>query len=181
MDAMNALLTRRSIRVYTPKTVAQQSVEEILAAAMSAPSAGNERPWYFIILTDRTLLDEIPKFHPYSGMLKQAQVAILVCGDPGSKNTRVIGCSIAPPRPRISLSQRMPRVLVPSGAACIRPRTVSCACARCSTSLPMLCLLPWFRSDFLPRPGRAKTATMHPACAITDGRHKKTCRSQQRL
>jgi nitroreductase len=48
---------------------------------MSAPSAGNERPWHFIILTDRAILDAIPKFHPYSAMLKHAQSAILVCGD----------------------------------------------------------------------------------------------------
>ncbi len=81
MNAMETILTRRSIRQYTPKPVSREVLHEILAAAMSAPSAGNERPWHFIVLTDRSLLDEIPKFHPYSAMLKQAGVAILVCGD----------------------------------------------------------------------------------------------------
>ncbi len=81
MDALTAIFTRRSIRQYTPKPVSREVVHEILKAAMSAPSAGNERPWHFIILTDRALLDEIPKFHPYSAMLKQAHAAVLVCAD----------------------------------------------------------------------------------------------------
>jgi len=81
MNTMDAILSRRSIRVYTSKHVPREVVDELLKAAMSAPSAGNERPWHFIVMTDRGMLDEIPKFHPYSGMLRQASVAILVCGD----------------------------------------------------------------------------------------------------
>ena len=81
MDALTTIYTRRSVRLYTPKPVSREVIHEILKAAMSAPSAGNERPWHFIILTDRALLDEIPKFHPYSAMLKQSSVAVVVCGD----------------------------------------------------------------------------------------------------
>jgi len=81
MDAMTALYSRRSIRLYTPKQVPSNVVSDILRAAMCAPSAGNERPWHFLVLTNRMLLDEIPKIHPYAAMLKQANTAILVCGD----------------------------------------------------------------------------------------------------
>lgn len=81
METMDAILGRRSIRRYTSKPVEGALVREILAAAMSAPSAGNEQPWHFIVITNRSLLDEIPKFHPYSTMLKEAALAILVCGD----------------------------------------------------------------------------------------------------
>jgi nitroreductase len=48
---------------------------------MSAPSAGNEQPWQFIIINDRKILDAIPKFHPYSQPLATASVAVVVCGD----------------------------------------------------------------------------------------------------
>jgi nitroreductase len=82
MNALDVIYSRRSVRLYTPKPVSHEAIHDILKAAMSAPSAGNERPWHFIVLTDRNILDEIPKFHPYSAMLKHAQVAILVCGDP---------------------------------------------------------------------------------------------------
>ncbi len=98
MDALTAIFTRRSVRQYTPKPVSREVVREILKAAMSAPSAGNERPWHFIILTDRTLLDEIPKFHPYSAMLKQAHAAILVCCDPAREKHKgywVLDCAAA--------------------------------------------------------------------------------------
>jgi nitroreductase len=81
MDAMETILSRKSIRQYMPKPLSREVILELLHAAMSAPSAGNERPWHFIVLTEQTLLNEIPKFHRYAAMLKQAPVAILICGD----------------------------------------------------------------------------------------------------
>ena len=81
MDAMETILGRRSIRRYSAKTVPEGLVDELLRAAMAAPSAGNEQPWHFIVIRDRAVLDAIPKFHPYSAMLKQASVAVVVCGD----------------------------------------------------------------------------------------------------
>ena len=81
MDALEAMLTRRSIRRYTGKPVSDEQIRALLEAAMSAPSAGNEQPWQFIVITQRGLLDQIPTFHPYADMLREAPVAILVCGD----------------------------------------------------------------------------------------------------
>jgi nitroreductase len=81
MDAMQAILSRRSIRRYTSDPVPSGQVDRLLAAAMAAPSAGNQQPWHFVVLRDRSLLEAIPKFHPYSAMLKEAPLAILVCGD----------------------------------------------------------------------------------------------------
>jgi nitroreductase len=98
MDALTAICSRRSIRLYTDKPVARETVRELLQAAMSAPSAGNERPWHFLVLTDRSLLDAIPTFHPYSAMLKHASTAILVCADPlleKHKGYWVLDCSAA--------------------------------------------------------------------------------------
>ena len=81
MDAMEAILTRRSIREYTKRLVTDEVLKELLEAAMCAPSAGNRQPWCFVIISDREILNEIPKYHTYSQMLKEAQVAILVCCD----------------------------------------------------------------------------------------------------
>ena len=44
MDAMEAILSRRSIRSYTSQKVSDHLIKELLEAAMSAPSAGDERP-----------------------------------------------------------------------------------------------------------------------------------------
>jgi nitroreductase len=81
MDTLTAIGTRRSIRKYTDEAVSESVITDLLRAAMAAPSAGNEQPWHFVGIQDRAVLDAIPKFHPYSAMLKYASVAILVCGD----------------------------------------------------------------------------------------------------
>jgi nitroreductase len=78
---MNAILERRSIRRYTSEPVSDTDIAELLEAAMCAPSAGNEQPWQFVVITERRLLDKIPGFHPYAQMLYEAHTAILVCGD----------------------------------------------------------------------------------------------------
>lgn len=81
MDAIETILTRRSIRRYTDRNVERSVVLELLEAAMSAPSAGNEQPWHFIIIEDRKVLNELPRIHPYAAMAREASVAIVVCGD----------------------------------------------------------------------------------------------------
>lgn len=81
MDIFDAIHTRRSIRNYKPDAVPDEFIEQILAAAMTAPSAGNQQPWQFLVIKKRVLLDAIPEFHPHAEMVKQAPLAILVCGD----------------------------------------------------------------------------------------------------
>ncbi|GAB4483480.1 MAG: nitroreductase family protein [Thermodesulfovibrionales bacterium] len=82
MDTMQAIFTRRSIRHYTHDPVTQEKLDAVLRAAMFAPSAGNQRPWHFVVITGRKTLDQIPSFHPHSLMVKEAVAAVLVCGDP---------------------------------------------------------------------------------------------------
>jgi nitroreductase len=81
MDTLEALLTRRSVRAFTPEPVSQAQLETILRAAMHAPSACNQQPWHFIVVDSREQLDAIAGLHPYAQMLKQAPLAIVVCGD----------------------------------------------------------------------------------------------------
>ena len=81
MDTIEAIRTRRSIRRYTDDPVPDDVLAEILQAAMSAPSAGNQQPWQFILVADRALREAIANFHPYAQMVPEAPVAIVVCGD----------------------------------------------------------------------------------------------------
>lgn len=81
MELFEAIFTRRSIRKYKKGKVSPDVVKDLLRAAMAAPSAANRQPWHFVIIEDRSILDEIPKFHPHSEMLRDAALAILVCGD----------------------------------------------------------------------------------------------------
>lgn len=81
MDAMQAILTRQSIRKYTDQKIPDEMVEQLLKAAMRAPSANNFQPWHFVVINERQILDRIPQFHAYSSMLYFASLAIAVCGD----------------------------------------------------------------------------------------------------
>ncbi len=81
MDALKAILSRRSIRKYLPKPVPAPIIKEILKAAMSAPSAGNQQPWHFVVIDDPQILGRVPSCHPYAAMVPEAPLAILVCGD----------------------------------------------------------------------------------------------------
>lgn len=82
MDVLDAIHTRRSIRKFDPdKPVSEADLETILAAAMTAPSAGNAQPWHFVVVTDQALRDELSRLHPYIGMLRQAPVGVVVCAE----------------------------------------------------------------------------------------------------
>lgn len=78
---MDAILNRKSIRKYKDTKVSDEVVEELLRAGMAAPSAGNEQPWEFVVLRDKEIMKKITEVHPYSKMLLNTDVAIVVCGD----------------------------------------------------------------------------------------------------
>ncbi len=80
-DAITAIMTRQSIREYTPHPVSPDLINLLLKAAMSAPSAFNERSTEFVVVNDRKILDEIAKMNPKSQQMKKATVAIVVCGN----------------------------------------------------------------------------------------------------
>jgi len=78
---MNSIFRRRSIRRYKEQEVSDEQIKKLLEAAMSAPSAGNERPWHFIVVKDKITLDKLSQTHRNAAMIKNASAAIVVCGD----------------------------------------------------------------------------------------------------
>ena len=81
MEVREAIQGRRSVRSFAPRPVEPDAVDEMLRAAMQAPSAGNEQPWQFVVVDDRRILDAIPEISPYAPMCRVAPLAVLVCGD----------------------------------------------------------------------------------------------------
>lgn len=81
MNTQDAIFSRRSIRKYTDQPVTDEQVTTLLHAAMAAPSAGNQQPWQFVVVRDKTTLEEIGRIHPHASMAPKAPVGILVCGD----------------------------------------------------------------------------------------------------
>lgn len=88
MDALTAILTRRSIRNYTPHPVPDELIKLLLAAGTTAPSAFNEQSTEFVVVNDRKILDEIAKFEAKRPQLKEATVAIVVCGNQAKEKNK---------------------------------------------------------------------------------------------
>ena len=79
--ALENIMTRTSIRQYTDQPVEQEKVEAMLRAGMAAPTAVNAQPWHFVVINDKTKLNELAAANPRARMLKTAPLAIVVCGD----------------------------------------------------------------------------------------------------
>ena len=73
--------SRKSVRQFTSEPVSAEQTETLLRAAMAAPTAVNYQPWRFVVVTERTELDAIADILPYAQMLRQAPLAIIVCGE----------------------------------------------------------------------------------------------------
>jgi nitroreductase len=77
---LNVIFQRKSVRTYTGKTVPEDILELIIRAGMAAPSGRDERPWAFIAITERELIEALTAELPYAKMLSRAGSAIVVCG-----------------------------------------------------------------------------------------------------
>lgn len=84
MEAMDAILTRRSTRQFTDEPVTDAELDQVLRAAMYAPSAGNERPWRFVVVRDPDTLRRLSKATVFAGPLESAGAGIAVCADRGA-------------------------------------------------------------------------------------------------
>ena len=74
------IITRTSIRAFRDKPVSDETVEQLLKAAMAAPSAKNSQPWAFVVIRDRGQLEKLGACLPNAKMTATAPVAVVICG-----------------------------------------------------------------------------------------------------
>ncbi|MCK4550056.1 MAG: nitroreductase family protein [Candidatus Krumholzibacteria bacterium] len=78
--SIDLILSRRSIRKFTDERVSDADITRLLEAGMAAPSSRNLKPWHFVTVTSREVLDSLAEAHPHGKMLFKATAAIAVCG-----------------------------------------------------------------------------------------------------
>ncbi|HEV2209845.1 MAG TPA: nitroreductase family protein [Verrucomicrobiae bacterium] len=78
---LELILGRRSIRVYAPGEISDAALEQLLKAAMAAPSAMTKDPWRFITIRNKATLAHLASILPGGKMLLTATAAVIVCGD----------------------------------------------------------------------------------------------------
>lgn len=79
--ALSFIFARRSIRQYRPGAIPESQIQDLLDAAMAAPSACAKDPWGFVVIQERGRLADIAAGLPNGAMLKDAAAGIVVCGD----------------------------------------------------------------------------------------------------
>ncbi len=95
-QTLQIIFNRKSVRKYTERPVEKEKLEMLVRAGMAAPSSRDRRPWEFVIVTDRDLLDTMGDGLPLARMLKDTKQAIIVCGDTlKSNNAWMLDCSTA--------------------------------------------------------------------------------------
>ena len=76
---MNSIFNRASVRSFDGRKVEPEKVELLMRAAMAAPSACNQQPWEFVVVTDSSVLEALSKCSPYAGCIGCAPLGIAVC------------------------------------------------------------------------------------------------------
>nr|WP_321411562.1 nitroreductase family protein [uncultured Carboxylicivirga sp.] len=80
-ETLSTIFNRKSVRHYTAEKVTTEQLSMMAKAGMAAPTAVDKRPWAFVIVQKREVLDKLAEVLPHAKMLKQATDAIVVCGD----------------------------------------------------------------------------------------------------
>ncbi|MBW1916052.1 MAG: nitroreductase family protein [Deltaproteobacteria bacterium] len=87
---------RRSIKEFSDQKVEKEKIDSLLEAALRAPSGRAARPWDFVVVTDKALLEKLSVAKPQGAeFVKAATVAIVVCADPSQSGVWIEDCSIA--------------------------------------------------------------------------------------
>lgn len=74
---MNSIFHRISVRKYEDKPVEKEKIMQILKAGMQAPSACNQQPWEFYVVTDKEKIQKLSESTPYSKCAAGAPVVIV--------------------------------------------------------------------------------------------------------
>ena len=77
---LESIMDRRSIRIFTDEPVSENDIRTVLECGMMAPSAKDCRPWRFVVVDDKELIEKLRDSQPYSTSLRTAPVCICVCG-----------------------------------------------------------------------------------------------------
>jgi nitroreductase len=90
------LLERHSIRRYTDQPLNQDDVKTILEAALLAPSSKSARPWNFVVVEDKTMLERLTACKAFgSKPIAAAAMAVVVLADPAKSDMYIEDASIA--------------------------------------------------------------------------------------
>lgn len=78
MDTIQALKTRRSVRAYTSEPIPRAVLEDIVDCGRLAPTAMNDQPWEFVVVTDKEKIRCLAQTTGHANFLAAAPACIVV-------------------------------------------------------------------------------------------------------
>jgi nitroreductase len=91
METWDAIRSRRNVRSYDPRPIADADLDRILDAGRRAPSASNRQKWDFVVTGDRHQLEELSTVWRGAGHVAGATAAIaLILPEPDNERYLLI-------------------------------------------------------------------------------------------
>ena len=96
MELIELMLNRRSVRQFTDETVPQEKIEKVLQAALTSASGRSIRPWEFIVVQNKEMIQNLSECRPgVNKTIAGSNVAIVVVADEEKSGIWIEDCSIA--------------------------------------------------------------------------------------
>ena len=93
---LDLLLTRRSCRKFEDRAVEAEKKEKLLQAAQLGPTGKNTRPWEFVVVEKKEMLQKLGDCRqPNQPFLPKTPLAIVVLGNTQKTDTWIEDASIA--------------------------------------------------------------------------------------
>ncbi len=95
-QTIKTILSRTCCRAFSAKPVPDKFIRILLAAAQAAPSAKNRQPWYFIVIKNRQLKNElaqmaaIGRLRQFTGWDKKSALQMIKGSGYTNSNDRII-------------------------------------------------------------------------------------------
>lgn len=96
MELIQMMQNRRSVRTYTGEPVPEELLEKILQAGLLSATGKAIRPWEFIVVRDKEMLQRMAESRAAGAqMLTGADCAVVVIGDAEKSDVWTEDCSVA--------------------------------------------------------------------------------------
>lgn len=80
-ETIRQLYERKSVRIYTEREIDESIVQEILKAAVMAPTAGNQQLYTILRITDPVSLERLSESCDHQPFIAQGKLVLVFCAD----------------------------------------------------------------------------------------------------
>ena len=87
-DVFECMRDSHSVRHFRQADIPEATITRLLEAACWAPSAGNLQPWFFYVVTNKALKEQLAGACYDQEQVREAPVVIVVMADPAKSNER---------------------------------------------------------------------------------------------